>query len=225
MKQIATAMLAVFAAVSTIAQDVPLVLKTSSQFFSLTPIASNAPLLQAADVIVGGDRIIAAVQLYAGAQVHDIKVAEVDISPPSYLEATLNNGKMVRIRWEDMGKDSALARESLKTRLVRLSQVLIHDTGKAHNAFDATDAKRIYAYNHDPTPPTVSADAPIYYQVQEDETLFSIAMLFGLSVEDLKRANQLESDMVKPGQKIRLPINRNRGHVLTNSIPANPKTE
>jgi len=46
----------------------------------------------------------------------------------------------------------------------------------------------------------VGAKGAKYHTVAKRETLFRIAALYGMKVEELKRANGLTSDMIKPGQ-------------------------
>jgi LysM repeat protein len=43
-----------------------------------------------------------------------------------------------------------------------------------------------------------------YYVVKNQDTLYSIARTHGLSVSNLKKMNNLESDIIQPGQKLKL---------------------
>jgi LysM repeat protein len=60
-------------------------------------------------------------------------------------------------------------------------------------------------------PPTVAAPAPapapvgITYVVRWGDTLFSIAMRFGVSVEGIKAANRLSGDVIVVGQQLVIP--------------------
>jgi LysM repeat protein len=61
------------------------------------------------------------------------------------------------------------------------------------------------------TAPTLGATAPTVgatlstYTVQRGDTLGSIALTHGIRVGDLKRANNLSSDMIREGQKLQVP--------------------
>ncbi|MCS6980358.1 MAG: LysM peptidoglycan-binding domain-containing protein, partial [Flavobacteriales bacterium] len=44
-----------------------------------------------------------------------------------------------------------------------------------------------------------------YHIVKSGETLSFIARKYGVSVLSLKKANQLQTDMIRPGQKLKLP--------------------
>jgi len=64
-----------------------------------------------------------------------------------------------------------------------------------------------------PTPPLTrppdptdepAAAAPVYHTVAPGETLFRIATRFGSSVDQIKRWNQLASDHIKTGQRLRV---------------------
>jgi LysM repeat protein len=50
------------------------------------------------------------------------------------------------------------------------------------------------------TPTTIHS----YYVVKNQDTLYSIARTHGLSVSNLKKMNNLESDIIQPGQKLKL---------------------
>ena len=53
----------------------------------------------------------------------------------------------------------------------------------------------------------VAADAAplLVHEVRADEDLVGIAMMYGVSVEAVKKANGLIGDTVKPGQKLKIP--------------------
>jgi hypothetical protein len=54
--------------------------------------------------------------------------------------------------------------------------------------------------------PTPGADGRIIYIVQENDTLWRIAAISGLTVDELKALNNLLSDSVQPGQQILLGL-------------------
>ena len=55
-----------------------------------------------------------------------------------------------------------------------------------------------------PTPVSTEADYEIY-EVQKGETLSVIATAYGVTVQDIKKANNLKSDMLQIGQKLKIP--------------------
>ena len=58
-----------------------------------------------------------------------------------------------------------------------------------------------------PTPSPTPTPQPYFYTVQEKESLSIIAARFGLTVEDLKKANHLSNDIIYAGQRLRIPVN------------------
>ena len=61
-------------------------------------------------------------------------------------------------------------------------------------------------------PPTVTVPTPVsteaeydIYEVQKGATLSVIAKAYEVSVQDIKRANNLKSDMLQIGQKLKIP--------------------
>ena len=55
-----------------------------------------------------------------------------------------------------------------------------------------------------PTPVTVADDYDIY-EVQKGATLYVIAQAYGVTVSDIKKANNLKSDTLQIGQKLKIP--------------------
>ena len=55
-----------------------------------------------------------------------------------------------------------------------------------------------------PTPVSVDADYDIY-EVQKGATLSVIAKAYSVTVDDIKKANNLKSDMLQIGQKLKIP--------------------
>ena len=53
-------------------------------------------------------------------------------------------------------------------------------------------------------PSLLQAETTVY-TVRKNDTLSHIAMRFGVSVRELKRANGLKNDLIKVGQKLRIP--------------------
>jgi len=54
--------------------------------------------------------------------------------------------------------------------------------------------------------PVASEAVPLLiHEVRSDEDLVGIAMMYGVSVDAVKKANGLVGDSVKPGQKLKIP--------------------
>ncbi|GAB4565282.1 MAG: hypothetical protein Kow0047_15720 [Anaerolineae bacterium] len=56
-----------------------------------------------------------------------------------------------------------------------------------------------------PTVPPTATQGTVAYTVQEGETLFSLARRIGVTVDELKRLNNLESDAIQVGQVLQIP--------------------
>jgi LysM repeat protein len=65
------------------------------------------------------------------------------------------------------------------------------------------------------TPPASAGTATTVYVVQPGDTLFSVALRYGTTVEAIKTANGLSGDMIYSGQRLYVP-----GTVGTNNIPS-----
>jgi len=55
----------------------------------------------------------------------------------------------------------------------------------------------------------------IDYEVKKGETLASIASKFGISVDSIKWSNNLKSDLIKPGQRLKIPPEEGVVHKVT----------
>lgn len=71
-----------------------------------------------------------------------------------------------------------------------------------------TDEKRsIFKWNAKERPPLAQGDpmrTPRSYTVQKDDTLWGISNTYGSPVHVIKRLNRLNSDLIRPGQRLRL---------------------
>lgn len=56
---------------------------------------------------------------------------------------------------------------------------------------------------------TLSEMTPEKYIVQKNDTLYDIAQKYGVSVTELKKVNNLTSDIIQPGQVLRIPFKSN----------------
>ncbi|NLU51495.1 MAG: LysM peptidoglycan-binding domain-containing protein [Clostridiaceae bacterium] len=57
-----------------------------------------------------------------------------------------------------------------------------------------------------PVTNTTSTPAPSVYKVVAGDTLWKISKIFGITVDDLKKANKLTSDTIYPGQTLEIPV-------------------
>ena len=57
-----------------------------------------------------------------------------------------------------------------------------------------------------PVTNTTSTPAPSVYKVVAGDTLWKISKTFGITVDDLKKANKLTSDNIYPGQTLEIPV-------------------
>lgn len=53
--------------------------------------------------------------------------------------------------------------------------------------------------------PQESAKQALTYQVKEGDTLWSLSRMFGVSIETIRAANQLDGDFLKPGVVLKIP--------------------
>lgn len=53
-----------------------------------------------------------------------------------------------------------------------------------------------------PTPQRVPASRPVTHEVQSGETLYRISRTYGVSVDDLRRLNNITGDRINPGQEL-----------------------
>lgn len=51
-----------------------------------------------------------------------------------------------------------------------------------------------------------SAVESIVYKVEKGDTLWSISQVTGIGVEELKKANRLKGDLIRSGDKLKLPV-------------------
>lgn len=69
-----------------------------------------------------------------------------------------------------------------------------------------TETQEPSAANPTPTPPPEPTPTPVVYVVQPGDTLFGIALSFGLSVEDLQEANDIsDPGTLQVGQELIIP--------------------
>jgi len=52
---------------------------------------------------------------------------------------------------------------------------------------------------------TTPAPSSKYHTVSKNDTLWAISRNYGVSVSSLKSANGLSTDIIKPGQRLKIP--------------------
>ncbi len=72
-----------------------------------------------------------------------------------------------------------------------------------------------------PNPPPRTTDAPNTYRVQKGDTLYDIAIRFGVSISELRRANALSSSRIYPGDVLRIPAKNARVDTAAFNSPQN----
>ena len=78
----------------------------------------------------------------------------------------------------------------------------------------AASAQKVY--------PTSPPDNPVEHEVTRGQALVLIAREYGVTVEQIKKANDLQTDLIRVGQKLHIP---SKAEVLAMEPPPPPKTE
>lgn len=73
-------------------------------------------------------------------------------------------------------------------------------------AAGAAASSRRQAQSSMPTPVEASNSSYAVYKVQEGATLSAIATAYGVTVNDIKKANNLKSDFLRIGQELKIPV-------------------
>ena len=66
----------------------------------------------------------------------------------------------------------------------------------------AASGMPVIAANRATTTPTAKVTGPVTYRVQRGDTLFSIARRFDMSVDEIKKLNQLRTDRIAIGDRL-----------------------
>ncbi len=162
----------------------------------------------------GTDVVTTTEQFRRSAEARGIAVKQVDAVSASHIDATLADGKTLRISWLDMGRNTPEATRDLNRKMTMLTTILDSEQGRDARHLDATEANSVMVLDdgtHPALPPADSPSAPMLHTVKEGEDLFSIALWWNVSLRDLRAANGMTSDEVRVGDTIRIPLNRATG--------------
>ncbi|MFO7822023.1 MAG: LysM peptidoglycan-binding domain-containing protein [Lentisphaeria bacterium] len=101
--------------------------------------------------------------------------------------------------------------ESLKQRLDRLQSQLASEQ-KVHKAADkeilrsvTNEVSTMIKDNGGSSNPSSNLRARGTYTVKQGDTLSAIARAFGVSIQDIKKINNLKTDLIREGQKLLIP--------------------
>ncbi|RMH02684.1 MAG: LysM peptidoglycan-binding domain-containing protein [Nitrospirae bacterium] len=97
--------------------------------------------------------------------------------------------------------------ETLSAEEPTLSEESLADLGLEDLSFEESDFQELSASAATATEPISSTPAaaatePIYYTVKKGDTLYRISREYGVTVDDLKKWNHLDSDLIAIGQKL-----------------------
>ena len=128
--------------------------------------------------------------LFGIAKQYEISLEEINVANPELAETGLKAGQKIKIPTKDNQKNVAVIKKEIpkseSKKEVVLSDKKIKSTAES----------------------VVLTTATLTHEVLPSETKFGIAKQYGISVADLDKANPiLESEALKAGQKIRIPVN------------------
>ena len=128
--------------------------------------------------------------LFGIAKQYEISLEELNVANPELAETGLKAGQKIKIPTKDNQKNVAVIKKEIpkseSKKEVVLSDKKIKSTAES----------------------VVLTTATLTHEVLPSETKFGIAKQYGISVADLDKANPiLESEALKAGQKIRIPVN------------------
>lgn len=128
--------------------------------------------------------------LFGIAKQYEISLEEINVANPELAETGLKAGQKIKIPTKDNLKNVAVIKKEIPKSESK-KEVVLKD-------------KKIKSTAES----VVLTTATLTHEVLPSETKFGIAKQYGISVADLDKANPiLESEALKAGQKIRIPVN------------------
>lgn len=128
--------------------------------------------------------------LFGIAKQYEISLEELNVANPELAETGLKAGQKIKIPTKDNQKNVAVIKKEIPKSESK-KEVVLND-------------KKIKSTAES----VVLTTATLTHEVLPSETKFGIAKQYGISVADLDKANPiLESEALKAGQKIRIPVN------------------
>jgi len=95
---------------------------------------------------------------------------------------------------------------NLKTNNIRVGQILYIYKGGAVPPASTTSKSSVSSSSSSSAAKTTSSNGKRYYTVKSGDSLYSIAKLFpGVSADNIKAANNLTSNSIRPGQNLLIP--------------------
>ena len=127
--------------------------------------------------------------LFGIAKQYEISLEELNVANPELAETGLKAGQKIKIPTKDNQINVALIKKEIPKSESKKELVLKYKNGKS-----AAESE-------------VLKTTTLTHEVLPSETKFGIAKQYGISVADLDKANPiLESEALKAGQKIRIPV-------------------
>ena len=128
--------------------------------------------------------------LFGIAKQYEISLEELNVANPELAETGLKAGQKIKIPTKDNQKNVAVIKKEIPKSESK-KEVVLND-------------KKIKSTAES----VVLTTETLTHEVLPSETKFGIAKQYGISVADLDKANPiLESEALKAGQKIRIPVN------------------
>ena len=90
-------------------------------------------------ILIGAESIAAALQFFQQADTRGFRISSIDISTGESLEVTLSDGKLLRLSWQEMGKNTAKSKADLESRLAHLSALLKVDVAEKISEINLSD--------------------------------------------------------------------------------------
>ena len=129
------------------------------------------------------------------------------ITLPSKIFKTLSGNDA----YEQITIDGQTAYKDKKSGEIYISDEVVVEEGGDNTALDPLNkTKRKNIKKEDYEPGFFSGDSPTTVTVEKGDTLFGLADQFSTTVQAIKDANGLDSDLLKIGQELIMPISKNK---------------